>query len=245
MILSFITNESIRLVALISFLFCIFSVANAMSDVNFSNYSYLFVLRYSMFDAVVIEITMLLLILILVINLNCNVFASRQIFAFARDRDLPFSQWISHVHSRFHVSVNVFIFICEFIVLIFLINIDFSVVFNAIISLQLTSMMLIYIMSVTCVFYRRLKHFELLLKARWSLDRFELLINEIVLLWTTYIFFWCFWSIQTSIEFFTFNWSHWCLLHSSLSAALPIFWGQNGSMSAPCLWSRTRNRRLA
>ncbi len=92
MMFSFITNESMRLVALISFLFCILSVANAMSNLNFSNYSYLFVLRYIMFDAIVTEITMLLLILILVINLNCNVFVSRQIFAFARDRDLSFSQ---------------------------------------------------------------------------------------------------------------------------------------------------------
>ncbi len=137
MMFSFIINESITLVVLISFLFCILNVANAMSDFNFWSYFYFFVLRYIMFDAVVIEIMMFLLILIFVINLNYNVFASRQVFAIACDRDLSSFQWISYVYSRFHVFVNFINFIWEFIVLIFLINIDFSIVFNAIIFLQL------------------------------------------------------------------------------------------------------------
>lgn len=67
--------------------------------------------------------------------------------------------------------------------------------------------MITYVCSIACVFYRRLRHPELLPKARWSLGRLGPVINAGGLVYSTFVFFWCFWPIQASIDLTTFNWA--------------------------------------
>lgn len=93
-------------------------------------------------------------------------------------------------------------------VLLSLINIGSKVAFNAILSLQLSFGMISYVCSIACVLYRRLKHPELLPKARWSLGRrCGPVINAVGLVYSTFIFFWCFWPIQADNDLNTFNWA--------------------------------------
>ncbi len=49
--------------------------------------------------------------------------SSRQLFAFARDKGIPFSSWVGRVHPRFDVPVNAIIVIGVVSALISLINI--------------------------------------------------------------------------------------------------------------------------
>jgi amino acid transporter len=96
---------------------------------------------------------------------------------------------------------------CTFTILLSLLNIGSTVAFSAIVSLQLSSLMLTYMLSISCVFYRRLTHPELLPPARWSLGRFGVMINGAALIFSTYLFFWCFWPLQTPVDLTTFNWA--------------------------------------
>lgn len=91
--------------------------------------------------------------------------------------------------------------------LLSLINIGSTVAFNAIVSLQLSSLMITYVVSVACVLYRRLNHPELLPKARWSLGRMGPAINGIALVYSSFIFFWCFWPLGTPVTLESFNWA--------------------------------------
>lgn len=91
--------------------------------------------------------------------------------------------------------------------LLSLINIGSSVAFNAIISLQLSSLMMTYFVSIGCVLYRRLTHPELLPKARWSLGRYGSTINTIGMIYSGFIFFWCFWPLGTPVTPKDFNWA--------------------------------------
>lgn len=88
-----------------------------------------------------------------------------------------------------------------------LINLGSSTAFNAIISLQLASLMLTYASSIGCVLLRRLQHPELLPHARWSLGRFGTVINAGGFLYSVFVFFWCFWPGATPVQLTTFNWS--------------------------------------
>lgn len=88
-----------------------------------------------------------------------------------------------------------------------LINIGSTTAFNAIISLQLASLMLTYAVSIGCVLIRRLLHPELLPTARWSLGRFAVAVNVGGFTYAIFAFFWCFWPGTTPVELKTFNWS--------------------------------------
>jgi amino acid transporter len=97
MMTSFAMNGVMGLVTLITLLFCIPSVKDAVADP--SGFPYLYILRYSMSDGAVTGITVLLLILLLACGIDADASASRQTFAFARDHGLPFSRWLSVVSS--------------------------------------------------------------------------------------------------------------------------------------------------
>jgi choline transport protein len=92
-------------------------------------------------------------------------------------------------------------------VILSLINIGSSAAFNAIISLQLSSLMLTYAVSIACVLYRRIAHPELLPKARWSLGRFGVVVNGVGLVYSIFVFFWCFWPGATPVTPKSFNWA--------------------------------------
>jgi amino acid transporter len=131
------------------------------------------------------------------------------------------------VHPKLHVPVNALMITSGTVVLLSLINIGSTTAFNAIISLQLAALMMTYAVSIACILYRRLQHPELLPHARWSLGRFGPAINAGGLAYATFIFFWCFWPIQTPVQPNTFNW------------AVVIFWSVTiGSGVVYLAWGR-------
>ena len=67
--------------------------------------------------------------------------------------------------------------------------------------------MLTYATSVACVLIRRIRHPELLPRARWSLGRWGVPVNVAALLYSTFAFFWCFWPSSVPVAVDTFNWS--------------------------------------
>jgi choline transport protein len=120
--------------------------------------------------------------------------ASRQLFAFARDKGLPFSPWFSRVDSRFEVPTNgefylnlpymirlltfaiAVLFTIAFSVLFSLVNIGSTVAFNQILSLGIASLLSSYLISICCIIWRRLTHQPLLERA-YNLGKLGLPIN--------------------------------------------------------------------
>jgi amino acid transporter len=100
---SFLVNASMGFVMLVTILFCIPNVSDAVNNENFPGYPFLYVMRLSMSDSAVTGITGFLLVIVLAGNINCMASCSRQTFAFARDCGLPFHRWISHV-SKFGIN---------------------------------------------------------------------------------------------------------------------------------------------
>ncbi|RFU31627.1 hypothetical protein B7463_g4724, partial [Scytalidium lignicola] len=202
---SFLLNAALGLVFLISYLFCITDLDGALNDAT--GYPHLWVFQNTVSLGGVNGLSAIVIILIFAGTVSFNLSTSRQTWAFARDAGLPFPAWISYVHPKLQVPVNSVTVTCLFTVLLSLINIGSDVAFNAIISLNLVSLMITYTISIGCVLYRRIYHPELLPKARWSLGKWGVLVNGCGFTYSIFAFFWCFWPNNTPIDAESFNWS--------------------------------------
>ncbi|KAL5388825.1 hypothetical protein PMIN06_006437 [Paraphaeosphaeria minitans] len=202
---SYIGNSFMAIIFLITYLFALPSVEDAIDDS--SGYPFLYVFKGAMSPAGVNTLTIIVLLIVSAANINFGASTARQTFAFARDKGLPFSSWLARVHTSKEIPANAILFTCLITVLLSLINIGSLVAFNAIISLQIVSLMFTYFCSLSCVLYRRLYHPELLPIARWSLGRWGPLVNAVGLAYVVFAFFWSFWPNQTPLDTETFNWS--------------------------------------
>lgn len=203
---SYTANSLMAIIFLITYLFAVESVEDALNDP--SGYPFIYVFSQALPLSGVNALTILVMIIVFFANISFNASTARQTFAFARDGGLPFAKWIAYVKPNREVPVNSIILTCTITCLLALINIGSDVAFNAIISLQLVALMASYCISIGCVLYRRVAHPELLPHARWSLGRWGVLVNSIGLAYALFTFFWSFWP-NTVIANFTddFNWA--------------------------------------
>ena len=221
MILSYVSNGFIGLILLITYMFCIPSVDDALNDPT--AYPFIYVFRQAVSTAGVNTLVAIVIILLVVSNVSFNLATSRQAWSFARDGGLPFSGWISYVHPRLQIPTNAIALSCIISILLSLINLGSSAAFNAIISLQVVSLLLTYFTSIACVLHRRLYHPEILPRARWGLGRYGVAVNVGALLYTGFIFFWAFWPNATPVDASSFNWSV-AIFMAVVIVSLTMYW---------------------
>jgi amino acid transporter len=202
---SYIGNSLMAVVFLVGFLFAIPDVEAAVTDS--SGYPFLYVFKNAMNTSGVNALTIIVLLLVNTANVNFGASTARQTFAFARDRGLPFASWIAKVDTMKEIPSNAILLSSLIAALLSLINIGSTTAFNAIISLQVVSLMFTYTVSISCVLYRRVRHPELLPRARWSLGKLGVPINLLGLAYTLFSFFWSFWPTYTPVTAVDFNWS--------------------------------------
>lgn len=172
-----------------------------------SGFPFLYVFRRTLSTAGVNGLSAIILIPVIFSNILFNASTARQTYAFARDRGLPFAQWLSYVDPRRRIPVRAIAVSCLISGLLSVINIGSSVAFNAIISLNVAALMYTYAVSISCVIYRKIRCPETLPPRRWSLGRAGLTINIIGLLYVCFAFFWSFWPPSPSTNAHDFNWS--------------------------------------
>ncbi|THW81708.1 amino acid transporter [Aureobasidium pullulans] len=208
MIWSYFLNGALGLVFLITYMFSVVDLSGAIDDANNgSGYPYMYVFTQAFSMPAFNVLSAIVVILIYAGTLSYNVSTSRQTWSFARDRGLPFSDWIAKVDPKREVPNNAVAVTCMFTILLSLINIGSDAAFNAIVSLNLTSLMITYVVSIGCVLYRRLTNPDSLPKCRWSLGRWGIPINTFAVVYSGFVFFWMFWPQTTSHAAADFNWS--------------------------------------
>lgn len=202
---SYIGNGILAIILLVTYLFSIDSVENALDDDT--GYPFIYVFKTAVNTAGVNGLTIMVLLLVIAANISFNASTARQTFAFARDNGLPFSKWIGHVEPKRQIPANSILLTCLITALLSLINIGSATAFNAIISLQVAALMMTYATSISCVLYRRIVHPELLPTAHWSLGKWAIPVNVMGVAYTSFSFFWSFWPNETPVDLETFNWS--------------------------------------
>lgn len=109
-------------------------------------------------------------------NLTMVATCSRQLFAFARDNAVPYSNWFAGVPTGWDVPMNAIFTTFLFSSLLSLINIGSPIALNSITSLATTSLLSSYICSVGCMVWRRWTGAPML-PSKFSLGRYGLAIN--------------------------------------------------------------------
>ncbi|KAF2197262.1 amino acid transporter [Delitschia confertaspora ATCC 74209] len=83
--------------------------------------------------------------------------ASRMTWAFARDRGLPFSRFLSMIDQRTTIPVVAIVTVTTFSALLALINIGDATAFNDIVSLVLEGFYISYFLAISLLLWRRLR----------------------------------------------------------------------------------------
>lgn len=172
MVWSFVLNVSLGIVALITMLFCIGSLDDALN----AEVPYLQLFLNTGSQPLALVLIILLFILIFSGNITALATTSREVFAFSRDHGFPLSRFLSRIERKRHVPFNAVYATAFFACVLCLINLGSSFAFNIIISLSLLALMSTYMISIGCVLLKRIRH-EPLPPARWSLGKLGLPIN--------------------------------------------------------------------
>ncbi|KAK3068913.1 hypothetical protein LTR53_013159 [Teratosphaeriaceae sp. CCFEE 6253] len=177
----------------------------ALNDTT--TYPALYVLKQSMSVGWVT----VMLVIMLVVNMASNIVylaaVTRDLFAFARDKGVPFSGWLATIHPKRQIPVNATIFSCCTALLLALIYIGSPVAFYAITSLATVSLLQCYCLSIGCHLWRRINKPETLPPAKFPLGRFGIPLNVAAVVYALYSFFWAMWPTTYPVTASGFNWA--------------------------------------
>ena len=152
--------------------------------------------------------------------------SSRQLYAFARDKGLPFSTWFGTVRPGWDIPFNALIFTFVFTSALSLINLGSATALNSITGLQINAMLSSYIVSIGCTIWRRCTN-QPLLQAKFTLGRWGLLINIISMAFLVFFFILAFFPSSPHPDAASMNWN--ILIYGAvilLSTVYYLFWGK-------------------
>lgn len=158
-------------------------------------------------------------------NLTNNATASRQLYAFARDKGVPFSPWLSKI--TLDVPANA-IYVTFFTTAVLsLINIGSSVALNSILGLGTAPLLTSYMTSIGCVTWRRLTG-NPLPKSKFTLGSLGLPLNLFSEVSLAVFFVFCFFPTAPNPDAAGMNWS--ILIYGAVitwSLAYYALWGRH------------------
>ncbi|KAL1652677.1 hypothetical protein SLS61_004657 [Didymella pomorum] len=131
---------------------------------------------------------------------------SRQLFAFARDSGVPFSESLSQVSPRFGVPLNSSYVTIIFVLLLSLITLGSAVAFQQVLALGVSAMLTTYMISISCVALKRIRG-EPLLPSKFNLSKWGLPINIIAVLFLFFLWIFAFFPTVPSPAPADMNWA--------------------------------------
>lgn len=174
----------------------------------------------------------LLVILVFFAAVSVTAASSRQIWAFARDKGLPFSVWIEHVPAGWDIPVNALLVCLGSSLVLACINFGSEVTLNAIVSISNAALIFSYIISIGCVRLKRLRG-EPLLPRRWSLGKFGGIINDLALFFLTVAFVFSFFPMTPKPTAVDMNWAALMFAALAIIATVNYFVSARKSYIAP------------
>jgi choline transport protein len=152
--------------------------------------------------------------------------ASRQLWAFARDRAVPHSSAVGHVDRRMKMPLVSIGITGTVTCLLSLINIGSATVFNAIVSLTVAGFFGSYLIPFSLFLYRRIRQPESVLPGPWNLGRWGVYVNAFAIAWSVVIMFFSFWPTSIPVVPMSMNWS--CVLWGGVVLFALGFWVVHG-----------------
>ncbi|KAF2713003.1 amino acid transporter [Pleomassaria siparia CBS 279.74] len=145
-------------------------------------------------------------VLLLFCATNSITTSSRQLFAFARDKGLPFSDYLAKIRPGWDVPMNAVLVTLLFTTLLSCIIAGSAIAFNVITALSQLGLVSSYIVVIACILAKRLKG-EPLLPSKFDLGRSGILVNVIALAFLALVFVFLFFPAAPHPTPATMNWS--------------------------------------
>ncbi|KAJ5867916.1 hypothetical protein N7534_002469 [Penicillium rubens] len=148
---------------------------------------------------------------------------------------------ITEVTPGWNIPLNSVMVSLVITVLLSMINIGSEVALNAVISLTITSLLSAYIISIGCVFLKRIRG-EPLPHHRWSLGKFGMAVNIGALAFLCPIFVFAFFPLSTDVTVETMNWS--VAMYVGIVGSATIYylvWGRHHFIPPVALVQRDEN----
>ncbi|CAK1367398.1 putative amino-acid permease [Cercospora beticola] len=202
MIWSYVGNVVLGIGMLVTMLFCL----GPLDGVLEANIPYLLLFNNTGSQGLSIALNVILFLLIYMGNITALATCAREVFAFARDKGLPFSSYQSKMDPKWNVPFNA-VYVTSFIVvLLSLIVLGSELAFNIIVSLSLLGLLSTYMISIGCVLWKRITN-QPLPPARWSLGRYGLAINAFAFFYSFFIIVFSCFPTNLPIDLSTANWA--------------------------------------
>ncbi|KID74980.1 uncharacterized protein G6M90_00g055710 [Metarhizium brunneum] len=192
----------------------------ALSDRT--TYPAVYVLRQAMSTGWITVVLVVVNFLVVCSNISFLTAASRDLYAFSRDKGIPFSDWISKIDPKRPVPRNAAILTSMSTLAMALIYLGSPVAFYAISSLTTVAFLQCYCLSIGCFLWRRIYYPETLPHGRFSLGRYGIPMNAAAVVYSLWTFFWAFWPESYPVTAGNFNWSS-VLFATALIGALVHF----------------------
>ncbi|KAJ5722583.1 Amino acid/polyamine transporter I [Penicillium malachiteum] len=205
MISTILLNGTLGFAIVLAFLLCIGNVEDAMD--SSTGYGFIEVFfKATGSHAGTSVMTAIPTALVMCASFGFLTSASRLTWAFARDKGIPFSNFLSHVNTGSNLPVRA-VGLCAFITaLICVINVGSSAAFNAIISLTTAGLFASYEISIILMLIKKIKG-ESIPYGPWTLGRFGIVINIASISFLTIAIFFSFFPEELPVTAENMNWS--------------------------------------
>ncbi|KAF2725431.1 amino acid transporter [Polychaeton citri CBS 116435] len=191
MIANALTSYILGFIMLITLVFCIGNVDAAVNSTTGQPFVEV-LLNATQSKPATIAMVVLMLLLIVACAVNNVTASSRQLWSFARDGGLPFSNWLSMVRPGWDIPLNSMAVTLGFSVVLSTIAIGSNTAFAMLTTLTLTGLLSSYIICIACSLHRRLSS-QPFPRSRFELGRLGVPINIIAL---------CFLALGWTMMFF-------------------------------------------
>ncbi|TQV91239.1 GABA permease [Cordyceps javanica] len=205
MLITFAINFALLFPMIVTAVYHMPDLTPALDDAT--SFPFIYVLRQTMTTGWLTVTLVAIVTIFLGSNIAYLTATSRDLYAFARDDGLPFSNWLSQVSKRHGVPQNAAITTSAISFLLALIYVGSSVAFYAITSLFTVAVLQCYVLGIACVLWRRITYPQTLPHAPFSLGRWGVPINISAVVFGTWGFFWAFWPQVYPVTGDNFNWA--------------------------------------
>lgn len=152
--------------------------------------------------------------------------ASRQLWAFSRDKAVPNPRMMTYVHPEMKVPIVSIGITALVSVLLSIINVGSSTVFNAVVSLSVSGFFGSYILPFSLLLSKRIRYPEQIPNAPYSLGKWGVPINAFAIAWSVLVLFFSFWPQIIPVTPENMNWS--VLLWGAVNIFAIVFWIVHG-----------------
>jgi len=198
---------------LIALLFCLGDIDDALTSPT--GFPFIEIFRQATnSNAGTTVMTVLIMCLMIAAAIGIMATASRLLWSFSRDNGVPFSNYISRVHTKTALPLYSILTSTSISILVALINIGSTAAFNAIVSVNVAAFFLSYMIPIVLLLHKRLRNDPVKDNIHWGPWKMGPIVGPIVnvgaMIYTLITMFFSFFPSVEEVTPVTMNWS--CLI---------------------------------